>query len=71
MKQLLVTLLLLVSLSISAQSKYFTKTGTTDFKASVEAFEPVEATNKSTTVILNTSNGDIAALLFVKASFWS
>lgn len=67
MKQLLVTLLLLVSLSISAQSKYFTKTGTTDFKASVEAFEPVEATNKSTTVILNTSNGDIAALLFVKA----
>jgi hypothetical protein len=56
-----------MSISISAQSKYFTKTGITDFKASVEAFEPVEATNKSTTVILNTSNGDIAALLFVKA----
>jgi hypothetical protein len=67
MKKLLLTLLVLVSLSVSAQSKYFTKTGITDFKASVEAFEPVEATNKSTTVILNTSNGDIAALLFVKA----
>lgn len=67
MKQLLSTLLVLMSLSISAQSKYFTKTGITDFKASVEAFEPVEATNRSTTVILNTSNGDIAALLFVKA----
>lgn len=50
----------------SAQ-KYFTKTGTTAFKASVKAFEPVEATNKSTTVILDTSNGNIAALLFVKA----
>lgn len=67
MKQLFFMLLLLMSISISAQSKYFTKTGITDFKASVEAFEPVEATNKSTTVILNTSNGDIAALLFVKA----
>ena len=58
--------LFLVTTSLSAQ-KYFTKTGTTEFKASVEAFEPVEAVNKSTTVVLNTENGQIAGLLFVKA----
>lgn len=66
MKHYALFILFFVSLSVSAQ-KYFTKTGTTNFKASVEAFEPVEATNKSTTVILDTSNGNIAGLLFVKA----
>ncbi|WP_046759445.1 YceI family protein, partial [Kordia jejudonensis] len=44
-----------------------TKTGETDFKASVEAFEPVEAKSNSTTVILNTNSGEIAALLFIKS----
>lgn len=47
--------------------KYFTKTGFTEFKASVEAFEPVEAKNNSTTAILNTENGEVAALMFIKA----
>ena len=67
MKKICVILLVLISMSVSAQSKFFTKTGHTEFKASVEAFEPVEATNKSTTAVLNTNNGAIAALLFVKA----
>ena len=53
-------------LNVNAQ-KYITKSGLTEFKASVEAFEPVEAKNKSTTAILDTSNGEIAALLFIKA----
>ncbi|MCT4629072.1 YceI family protein [Winogradskyella sp.] len=66
MKKILPLLIGLISLNISAQ-KYFTKTGSTEFKASVEAFEPVEAVNKSTTVILNSENGQIAGLLFVKA----
>ncbi|MDX8553538.1 YceI family protein [Tenacibaculum sp. 1B UA] len=66
MKYILLILTVCASINLSAQ-KYFTKTGITDFKASVEAFEPVEATNKSTTVILDTSNGNIAGLLFVKA----
>ncbi len=52
---------------ITSAQKYYTKTGTTNFKASVEAFEPVEATSNSTTVILNTENGDLAALLFIKS----
>jgi hypothetical protein len=67
MKKLLFsTLLVCFCFSIQAQ-KYFTKTGTTDFKASVEAFEPVAATSKSTTAILNTADGSIAALLFMKS----
>lgn len=66
MKNIGLILVLLISSLASAQ-KYFTKTGLTEFKASVEAFEPVEAKNESTTVILNTENGDMAALLFVKA----
>jgi polyisoprenoid-binding protein YceI len=65
--KLIVVLLLFVTTTITAQSKYFTKSGQTAFKASVEAFEPVEAKNNSTTAILNTETGAIAALLFVKA----
>ena len=66
MKKIVYAIILMMSLSLAAQ-KYYTKTGVTEFKASVEAFEPVEAINKSTTVILNTKNGEIAGLLFVKA----
>lgn len=58
-------ILLLVSQSIFAQ-KYFTRTGFTGFKASVDAFEPVQAINKSTSVIL-TNDGKIAAQLFISA----
>jgi polyisoprenoid-binding protein YceI len=59
---------LFFSLTISGFSQtYFTRSGNTDFKASVAAFEPVEATNKSTTVILKTATGDLAAQLFLTA----
>lgn len=66
MKNIAVVLFLLVSFSTYAQ-KYFTKTGNTKFKASVEAFEPVEATNNSTTAIINVGSGEVATLLFMKA----
>ena len=66
MKNLIFSVVLLSTISVSAQ-KYYTKTGTTEFKASVEAFEPVEAINKSTTAIFNVENGEIAGLLFLKA----
>jgi polyisoprenoid-binding protein YceI len=66
MKKIALILFLLISFSTFAQ-KYFTKTGNTQFKASVEAFEPVEATNNSTTAIINVTSGEIASLLFVKA----
>ena len=61
----LLIILLLISQSICAQ-KYFTRTGTTKFKASVKAFEPVQATNNSTSAII-TNEGKIAAQLFISA----
>lgn len=66
MKKIIVLTLLIISQITSAQ-KYFTRTGVTEFKASVVAFEPVEAINKSTTVILKSDTGDIAAQLFINA----
>lgn len=66
MKKTILIAIVLLSQTIVAQ-KYFTRTGETNFKASVEAFEPVEATNKSTTVILKTGTGDIASQLFLTA----
>lgn len=52
---------------ISLAQKYYTKTGFTEFKASVKAFEPVDAKTNSTTAVVNIENGEIAALLFIKA----
>ncbi|MFY7670341.1 YceI family protein [Tenacibaculum sp. MEBiC06402] len=61
----LLVILLFISQSIFAQ-KYFTRTGSTEFKASVKAFEPVQATNNSTSAII-TNDGKIAAQLFISA----
>mgnify|MGYP005992188889 CR=1 FL=1 len=66
MKKILI-LLLFVTTHLTFAQKYLTRTGTTNFKASVETFEAVEAINKSTTVILKANTGDIAAQLFVTA----
>lgn len=67
MKKTIAILICLVSCQIALSQTYFTRTGSTEFKASVEAFEPVEAKNNSTTVILKTQSGDIAAQLFINA----
>lgn len=66
MKRILILCMVLFTNYVIAQ-KYYTKTGLTTFKASVEAFEPVEAENESTTAILNVESGDFASLLFIKA----
>jgi len=60
-------LALFLSLNAFGQTKYFTKTGTIDFEASVPSFEEVAAKNNSVTAILNVDNGEFAALAFVKA----
>jgi len=52
-------------LSTSAQDKYLTRTGTVSFEASVPSFEKVEATNNAVTAILNTENGEFAALVLI------
>lgn len=65
MKKILI-LFVVFSQTIQAQ-KYFTRTGKTEFKASVEAFEPVEAINNSSTAIINTTDGRVAVQLFMTA----
>ncbi len=49
-----------------SQGKYIEKKGVLVFEASEEAFEPIKAKNESVTVILNSSNGEIASLALVK-----
>ena len=66
MKKLAFVALLLATQITSAQ-KYFTRTGNTEFLASVESFERVGAENHSTTAVLKAETGDLAALLLVKA----
>lgn len=46
--------------------KLYTKTGVLNFEASVETFEAVKATNDGTTVVLDCSNGRIAALALIR-----
>jgi polyisoprenoid-binding protein YceI len=64
MKNTIVIIVLLVSLQLQAQ-KYFTRSGITQFKASEKAFEPIEATNKSTTAIVDTKKGIVVAQVFM------
>jgi len=67
MKKFTFLMLVLISASAIGQGKYLTKTGILNFEASVPSFEEVAAKNESVTAILNTENGDFAALAFVKA----
>lgn len=63
---ILIFFLTLVS-SIYCQERYLTRTGEIHFEASVPSFEPVASQNNSATVILNPSDGAIAALALIKA----
>lgn len=49
-----------------AQEKLLTKTGSVNFEASVPSFEEVAAKNSTVTAIINTENGEFAALALVK-----
>ena len=62
----IIYLVALISVSVYSQGKYLTKTGVITFEASVPAFEEVKGTSSSSTAILNTENGDLAALALVK-----
>ena len=65
MKKYIYLLFLLSTVCIS-QNKYLTKTGTVKFEASVPSFEEVKANNNTVTAILNTENGEFAALVLIK-----
>lgn len=60
------TFFILLSVQIAFSQKFYTRTGITEFKASVDAFEPVEAINNSTSAIFS-NDGKIAAQLFISA----
>ncbi|WP_299313743.1 YceI family protein [uncultured Aquimarina sp.] len=66
MKNLLLFLLVFVSGSLLAQGKFITKKGSISFEASVPSFEEVKAKNTTVTAILNTDNGEFAALALIK-----
>lgn len=67
MKKIFALLILLFWFSPNySQVKFITKTGITEFEASVPSFEEVKAKNESTTAILNSTNGEFAILILVK-----
>lgn len=59
-------LLIFISTSLTAQSKYLTKTGLVSFEASVPSFEEVAAENNSVTAIINSETGEFAAQVLIK-----
>lgn len=67
MKQFTFLFLVLISTTVISQNRYLTKTGALSFEASVPSFEEVAAKNNAVTAILNTENGEFAALALVKA----
>ena len=63
----IIYLLVFVCISVTAQDKYLTKTGIIEFEASVPSFEEVKAKSNSVTAIINTENGEFAALVLIKS----
>lgn len=66
MKNILFIFLFIISGAVFSQGKFITKKGVISFEASVPSFEEVKAKNATVTAILNTDNGEIAALALVK-----
>lgn len=66
MRKVIYLIVLLISISVSSQNRYLTKTGTVEFEASVPSFEEVKAINKSVTAIINSETGEFAALVLIK-----
>ena len=66
MKKISLYIALLIGIAGFSQTKLITKTGKITFEASVPAFEEVKAKNESVTCVLNTDNGEIAALALMK-----
>jgi polyisoprenoid-binding protein YceI len=67
MNKFLLVLILCLTTPLCKAQKYFTRSGNTAFKGSKDVFEPVEATNKSTTVIFNIETNEVVAQVFMAA----
>lgn len=64
--KLIATFFLLLPIFTLLGQKYSTKTATVKFEASVPSFEEVVGTNKSTSAVLESDNGNLAVLALVK-----
>lgn len=65
MKYVVLFFICCISLA-NSQEKYWTRSGTLTFEASMPAFEEVKASNENVTAILNTTDGTFAVLALVK-----
>lgn len=63
---IILSLLLLLAATGYAQDKYFTKTGKIFFQCAKSPVEKVEATNRSTTCVLDTKTGNMQFAVMMK-----
>lgn len=62
----IILILCFLPLVVISQGRYITKTGEINFEASVPSFEEVKAKNSNVSAILNSDNGEFAALALMK-----
>ncbi len=67
MKNIILLVAFFIVMTASGQvDRYQTRTGEIKFEASVPTFEPIKAVNKSVTIVLDATNGNIASLALIK-----
>ena len=66
MKRLVLIIALIFYTSKIASQQLYTNIGETIFDGSKESFEPIKATNNNSVSIIDTDNGNIAALIYIK-----
>ena len=65
MKQLLLLFTLIFSQQVLISQQFYTDKGVTKFDGSKAAFEPIKASNNNTVSIIDSSNGQIAAVILI------
>ena len=66
MKKLILIITLFFCISKITSQQLYTNNGETIFDGSKESFEPIKAVNNSSVSIIDTKNGNIAALIYIK-----
>ena len=66
MKRLILIIALIFCTSKITSQQLYTNVGETIFDGSKESFEPIKATNNNSVSIIDTENGNIAALIYIK-----
>ena len=66
MKRLILIIALIFCISKITSQQLYTNNGETIFDGSKESFEPIKAANNNSVSIIDTDNGNIAALIYIK-----